>query len=189
MAKPVKLAHVVYMTRRFDEMVRWYASAFEASVVYRNPALAFLTYDDEHHRFAFANLDVLRPARLEADDRGEIGVNHVGFTYAGIGDLLLNYDRLKNAGVRPYWTVHHGTTLSLYYKDPDGNRMEFQVDCGTAEQANAYMASEAFAANPIGVRCDPDQLLARYRAGVDPESLMQMPQGPPSEIPPEHGMT
>jgi catechol 2,3-dioxygenase-like lactoylglutathione lyase family enzyme len=188
-AKPVKLAHVVYMTRRFDEMVHWYADVFEAAIVYRNPALAFLTYDDEHHRFAFANLDVLKPAAVGVDDRGEIGVNHVGFTYAGISDLLLTYDRLKNAGVRPYWTVHHGTTLSLYYRDPDGNRLEFQVDCGTVEQANAYMASEAFAANPIGVRYDADQLLARYRAGASPIDLVQMPHGSASEIPLEHGMS
>ena len=62
MAKPIKFAHVVYMTRRFDEMIAWYRDVFEAEVVYQNPALAFLTYDDEHHRFAFANLDVLKPA-------------------------------------------------------------------------------------------------------------------------------
>ena len=37
MAKPSKLAHVVYMTRRFDEMVSWYQSVFEARVQYQNP--------------------------------------------------------------------------------------------------------------------------------------------------------
>ena len=60
MVKPVKFAHVVYMTRRFDEMIAWYRDVFEAEIVYENPALAFLTYDDEHHRFAFANLDILK---------------------------------------------------------------------------------------------------------------------------------
>lgn len=48
MAKPTKFAHVVYQTRRFDEMLDWYQKVFEAKVVYQNPALAFLTYDDEH---------------------------------------------------------------------------------------------------------------------------------------------
>jgi hypothetical protein len=38
-------------------MVTWYQDVFEASVVHRDPALAFLTYDDENHRFAFANLE------------------------------------------------------------------------------------------------------------------------------------
>ena len=58
MVKPVKFAHVVYQTRRFDEMLSWYRNVFEAEVVYENPALAFLTYDDEHHRFAFARSTV-----------------------------------------------------------------------------------------------------------------------------------
>ena len=74
MVKPVKFAHVVYQTRRFDEMIAWYRDVFEAEVVYENPALAFLTYDDEHHRFAFANLDVLKPGGTSRDNRGEIGV-------------------------------------------------------------------------------------------------------------------
>ena len=51
---PTKLAHVVYMTRRFEEMIGWYQKVFEAEVQYQNPAIAFLTYDDEHHRFAIA---------------------------------------------------------------------------------------------------------------------------------------
>ena len=72
MAKPVKFAHVVYMTRRYDEMIAWYRDVFEAEVVYENPALAFLTYDDEHHRFAFANLDILKPDSISRNDRGEI---------------------------------------------------------------------------------------------------------------------
>ncbi len=50
MAKPSKLAHVVYMTRRYEEMLAWYKTVFEARVQYENPAFAFLTYDDEHHR-------------------------------------------------------------------------------------------------------------------------------------------
>jgi catechol 2,3-dioxygenase-like lactoylglutathione lyase family enzyme len=44
MASPTKLAHVVYMTRRFDEMISWYKRVFEAKVQYQNPAFAFLTY-------------------------------------------------------------------------------------------------------------------------------------------------
>ncbi len=58
---PTSLAHVVYRTRRFDEMLAWYAAVFGAKLQYQNPALAFLAFDDEHHRFAFADLDVIRP--------------------------------------------------------------------------------------------------------------------------------
>ena len=80
-------------------------------------------------------------------------------------------------------------TLSFYYQDPDGNRMEFQVDCCTSEEAKAYMLSDAFAANPIGVDVDPEALLAQYRSGVPVETLLAMPQGQMSQIPVEHGLS
>jgi hypothetical protein len=80
-------------------------------------------------------------------------------------------------------------TLSLYYKDPDGNRMEFQVDCLSVEEANAYMFSDAFAENPIGVEIDPEALFAQYRSGIPAEKLLVRPEGPASQIPLEHGLS
>jgi hypothetical protein len=48
--------------------------------------------------------------------------------------------------------------------------MEFQVDAyPTNEQANAFMEGPGFAQNPIGVEFDPDDLVARLRAG-EPEA-------------------
>lgn len=41
MAKPSKLAHVVYMTRRFDEMLDWYKAVFEAECNIRTPHSPF----------------------------------------------------------------------------------------------------------------------------------------------------
>ncbi len=189
MAKPAKFAHVVYQTRRFEEMVDWYQKVFKATVVYQNPALAFLTYDEEHHRFAFINMAAFKPDGANTGARSDVGVNHTAYTYANLGDLLDTYERLKQAGIAPYWPIHHGMTLSLYYQDPDGNRMEFQVDACTVAEANAYMLSEAFAANPIGVTIDPDALLAQYRSGVPVEQLMVMPAGAMSPIPVEHGIS
>lgn len=188
MAKPSKFAHVVYSTRRFEEMVDWYQKVFEATVAYQNPAFAFLTYDDEHHRFAFANLSLLSPLSA-VPPRGKEGVNHVAYTYANLGDLLATYERLKEMGVLPYWRIHHGITLSLYYQDPDGNRMEFQVDACSVEDANAYMRTPAFAANPAGVEIDPESLLAQYRSGVPEQQLLLMPVGLASPIPEAHGMS
>jgi len=188
MPKPVKLAHIVYMTRRYEAMIAWYQDVFEATVVHQDPALAFLTYDDEHHRFAFANLDVLKP-EAGGPEAGEIGVNHVAYTYASPGDLLQTYARLKVAGLTPYWPVHHGMTLSLYYKDPDGNRLELQVDACTAEEASAMMSGGAFAANPIGVEFNPEVLLAQYERGADAATLLAQPAGPRSAIPQAHGLS
>jgi len=164
---PAKFVHVVYRTRRFEQMVRWYQTVFDAKVQHQNPALAFLTYDDEHHRFAFVNLDVIQPGGTESDRRGLIGVDHVAYTYASLDDLFENYVQLKALGIKPYWCIHHGITVSMYYGDPDGNQMEFQVDAlASNDEANAFMQGPGFASNPIGVEFDPEDWLARMKQGA-----------------------
>jgi catechol-2,3-dioxygenase len=101
------------MTRRYAEMLAWYQAVFEAKVQYQNPAFAFLTYDDEHHRFAFANMSVLNPDGTEIDARSKVGVNHVGYTFADAGQLLENYDRLKQIGITPYWSSSRSYSVDV----------------------------------------------------------------------------
>lgn len=164
--RPQKLAHVVYRTRRFDEMLEWYQFVFDARVQYQNPALAFLTYDDEHHRFAFANLDVIQPGNTETGQQGMIGVDHVAYTYGSLEDLFDNYEQLGARGIKPYWCVHHGLTVSMYYADPDGNQMEFQVDAfPSKEECSEFMRGPVNAENPVGVEYDPEEWLEQMRAG------------------------
>ena len=166
-AAPKALAHVVYRTRRFDDMLAWYATVFGARVQHRNPAMAFLTFDDEHHRFAFLDLSVVDPGGREPEARNWVGVDHLAWTHASLDDLFANYTQCKSAGIEPYWCVHHGLTVSMYYADPDGNQMEFQVDAfDSAEECNAYIAGPPFEANPVGVEFDPEDWLAAVRDGA-----------------------
>jgi catechol-2,3-dioxygenase len=171
---PTKLAHFVRRTSRFEEMLHWYQTVLAAEIVHSDGVLAFLTYDDEHHRIAIAGLPGLpdQPA-LAA------GTDHIAFTIGDLGDLLYTYARLKREGIEPYWCVNHGPTTSMYYKDPDGSRIELQVDnFPTAEETNRWMQSGEFAANPIGVVFDPEALLARYRAGEPMATLVARPPLP-----------
>ena len=172
--RPAKFVHVVYRTRRFEEMVRWYQTVFDAKVQYQNPVIAFLTYDDEHHRVALLNFSLVKGDDGEKNlARGQVGVDHLAYGYASLSDLLEKYDQLRKMGIEPYWCIHHGITVSLYYADPDGNQMEFQVDCfGSNDDANAFMYGPHFDANPIGVEFDPDDMLRRLRAGEPERSLL-----------------
>ena len=74
--RPAKFVHVVYRTRRFNEMLQWYKVIFGVKVQYENSAVASLTYDDEHHRFAFANMAVLQPEGTDTNKLGLIGVEY-----------------------------------------------------------------------------------------------------------------
>jgi hypothetical protein len=72
----------------------------------------------------------------------------------------------------------------MYFKDPDGNRVELQIDnFESARECNDWMTSGVFAENPIGVTFDPDELLARYQAGEPIEDLLARPPLPEGVTP------
>jgi catechol-2,3-dioxygenase len=177
---PAKLAHLVLLTRDLASMRDWYETVLHATVTVENPMLCFLSYDDEHHRIALVGMPDLPPRAAGP----QVGLHHIAFTYPSLDDLLGTYERLKRLGIEPYWPIHHGVTISMYYRDPDGNSVELQVDAfGSMDEAKAYMRSDGFRNNPIGVMYDPGELVRRHRAGEPFESLRQRPPMPSGKTP------
>ena len=168
MASPKKLSHIVLQTNRRQEMVDWYCAVLGAEVLYDNPHICFISYDDEHHRVAF-----LDPGPLAERNDKAAGLNHVAFTYAGLDELTENYLRLKEVGIRPHRCVNHGVTTSMYYHDPDGNQVELLIDnFASAIEGNTYMRGRrASDKNALGVTYEPDELVERVRAGLRLEEL------------------
>lgn len=179
--KPVELAHIFFRTKRFRQMVDFYCKVLNAHVAHGTDNLAFLTYDDENHRIAIAEMP-----GLQDPDPSASGLEHFSYTYASFGDLLANYERLKVNGILPFWCINHGANTSIYYYDPDGNQLETQVDnFDTPEDLAAFLHTPEFAANPIGVQFDPDRMVERYLAG-DSESELKLQGAAPRDPGTEH---
>ena len=74
-------------------------------VIYENPHLSFVTYDDEHHRVAFLDFGPLTPreraagGELRVKPTDQPGLHHVAFTSGSMGDLVDSYVRLKEQGI------------------------------------------------------------------------------------------
>jgi catechol 2,3-dioxygenase-like lactoylglutathione lyase family enzyme len=176
---PAKFAHFVLRTGQFETMAKWYQTVLAARVVYRDELLCFLSYDDEHHRLALINIPGL-PAR----DPDAVGTDHVAYAYNNLGELLSTYRRLKAAGILPHWPINHGVTTSMYYRDPDNNRVELQIDnFATPAELDGYFHSRAFAENPVGVTYDPEELCRRYAAGEPMADLLRIPPLPEGKTP------
>lgn len=175
-ATPVLFAHFVLRSSNIQPMIDWYSAVLNMHVVQRTEYICFLTYDDEHHRLGIVNL-----AGLKAPDAQNSGLAHVAYTFADIGTLLSTYARVKKLGIAPARCIHHGPTVSIYYRDPDGNGVELQVDRYTTKEATAaYFQTEAFRKNPIGIVFDPEALVRAYEAGAPEAELLEMPEGPPA---------
>jgi len=170
--RPAKLAHFVLRTSRYPEILAWYKLVFGARLVFGSDIISFLTYDDEHHRFAILNIP-----KLADQAEGVAGVHHIAFTYATLKDLMAHYERLRDHGIKPAFVINHGPTTSLYYADPDGNQLEFQVEnYDSVEESTKFFFSPEFAENPIGVEFDPEDLLRRLRAGEPEAELKKRPR-------------
>jgi catechol 2,3-dioxygenase-like lactoylglutathione lyase family enzyme len=178
--RPSAFAHIVLRTGRFQEMVTFYKRFLNAWEVMASERFSFITYDGEHHRVAFVNTGPVPPL-----DRRAAGVEHFAYTFASLGDLLANFLRLKRAGIAPYWCINHGSTTSLYYRDPDGNQIETQTDnFDTREELVGFFESAVFRANPLGVQFDPDRLVQLYREGRPEAELKRQgvaPRAPGTE--------
>ncbi|HEX3864348.1 MAG TPA: VOC family protein [Stellaceae bacterium] len=176
---PAKFAHFVLRTGQFDAMAEWYRTVLAARIVFRDERLCFLSYDDEHHRLALIHIPELAPR-----DPGAAGTDHVAYSYRDLGELLATYRRLQEHGILPHWPINHGVTTSMYYRDPDNNRVELQIDnFATPAELDGYFHSRAFAENPVGVTYDPEQLCRDYEAGVPIADLLRIPPMPEGKTP------
>jgi catechol 2,3-dioxygenase-like lactoylglutathione lyase family enzyme len=170
MPGPYKLAHYVLNSYDAQRLAEWYCTCLHGQIVYRNPPVIFMSYDDEHHRIGFAQMKGT-PCRR---DPTQPGLQHVAFTYASTRDLLARYEELKAVGILPKVTTNHGPTVSFYYVDPDGNILEKMVDrFATMQAARDFMNGPIFARNPVGFELDPEQMLARLKAGATEQELLE----------------
>ncbi|KAF2194156.1 hypothetical protein K469DRAFT_689198 [Zopfia rhizophila CBS 207.26] len=145
---PASLAHVVLQTNHF------------------------LTYDIEHHCIAITAVPNIQP-RVP----GTSGLQHIAFTFSTLPDLLTAYLQRKKHGMEPVWCVNHGPTTSIYYKDPDGNMLQTQIDnFDTTEEATDFM-SERFRGNSLGVEFEPDEHIEKLKGGVEERELKRRSEG------------
>lgn len=164
-----KFAHAVMMTNRLAEMRDWYCTVLDAHVVFENEMLCFITYDDEHHRLAFATAP---DGSLVDRPPNSTGLFHTAFTFPDLDALLERYAMLRDKGIEPRVPIQHGVTTSMYYRDPDGQFVEMQIDnFATAQEATDYMHGPEYAADPIGPVYDAARLYADYKAGVPASTL------------------
>ena len=84
-------------------------------------SLVFLSRDPrDHHQIVLA---AGRPPGA-----GFNPINQISFRMADLAGLREMHRRLEKEGVKELAPVSHGNALSVYFKDPEGNRIELFID-------------------------------------------------------------
>jgi len=160
---PIQLHHIGLKTARFEEMRAFYHTFLDVHpVLERDGFGGFYTFDLAHHRLAIFD----DPTCTEQVPTS-VGMHHVAFLYS-LDDLMRVYQRLKHKGLLPFRAMNHGPNTSFYYRDPDTNTLELQIDNYGPDLRKGLEALQALqtSSNPFGVMVNPETFLAAWQAGA-----------------------
>ena len=134
MARINKVGHVVLNVKDVEASAKFYTEALGMEVMrLREGNAAFLSFGTQHHDIALFKAP-------EGAERGQLGLNHIALQIEG-GETELRqlYGRLVQQGAKVDFTTDHGMTHSVYFFDPDGNRLEIFSQEMPAAEAKQFL--------------------------------------------------
>jgi catechol 2,3-dioxygenase len=149
----LQFSHIGFYVRDLPGMARFYKEALrftQTDAGALGPVqLVFLSRDPaEHHQIVLATG---RPAELPFNP-----INQISFRVPDIATLRRFHARLVEHGAQEVQPVTHGNAISIYCRDPEGNRLELFVD--------TPWYCEQPLRQPIDLAESDEQILARAEA-------------------------
>ena len=135
MAKIKKVGHVVLGVRDPQRSIAFYTGALGMELVQflEEMQMAFFSFGERDHDIAVIKVPDDQPV-------GSAGLAHTALEIeGGLGQLQELHDRLKSYGATVEFTADHVLTKSVYFFDPDGNRLEIFSQEMTPTVAKQYL--------------------------------------------------
>lgn len=120
MAKVKKVGHVVLGVRDPQRSIKFYTEALGMELVnfFDEMQMAFFSFGERDHDIAVIKVPDDQPV-------GSSGLSHTALEIEGGQEQLRElYESLKSYGAKVEFTADHILTKSVYFFDPDGNRLE-----------------------------------------------------------------
>src|SRR5437762_4864262 len=133
MAKIKKVGHVVLGVRDPARSVKFYTEVLgmELVKVLDQMQMAFFSFGERDHDIAVIKVPDEQPV-------GSSSLAHTALEIDGGEEQLRElYEKLKSSGTTVEFTFDHVITKSVYFLDPDGNRLEIfsqELSAETAKQ-------------------------------------------------------
>ncbi len=134
MARIQRVGHVVLRVADVDRAEAFYRDALGMETVRRSPTAAFMSFGTQHHDIGLFSVN-------GEPTRGNAGLGHVALVIdGGFAELQELHQRLVDHGVEIASLTDHGMTKSVYFNDPEGNRLEIYADVMPPEEGKRFLA-------------------------------------------------
>ena len=160
----VRIGHVHLSVADLDRATAFYHDVLGFDVMaygpdFGVPGAAFLSSGGYHHHVGLNTWDSEGGAH---PPEGHTGLYHFALLYRDSRELGRAVRRLLDRGYPIDGAEDHGTTVSVYLRDPDGNGIELYYDRPSSEwldpQGNPVLKAEPF---------DPRELMAEVTARAE----------------------
>ncbi len=136
MAKPMRVGHLVLNVKDLQASKKFYEEVLGFEISIERPTGVFFTCGKIHHDLALFQA----PEGAMPVTEGQLGLNHFAVQVEDLEALTEVYNTLKDKGATLDRNTDHGMTSSVYFIDPDNNRLEFFCNNNaTAEEGLAMM--------------------------------------------------
>lgn len=159
-------AHFGFFVYDLDKMVDFYTQVFKLTITdeglgknFGNRLVFMSATEDQHHQIV---LSEGRSAESKVST-----IMQVSFLVPDLAELRWNRDKADALGATEMRPMNHGNAWSLYYFDPEGNRVEVYLD-------TPYYVNQPYG-TPLDLSKSEDELLAETFAMVrDDPSYMPL---------------
>lgn len=142
-----RIHHVAYRCRDAKETVEWYRKYLGMEFILaiaENQVPSTKAPDPYMHLFMDAGggnilafFEVPNSPPMGSDPNTPTWVQHIAFKVDSVDELIEAKVRLEVAGIEVVGVTDHTIFKSIYFRDPNGHRLELAADCATSEQMQA----------------------------------------------------
>ncbi len=127
-----RIGHVLLKVADVERSKAFYSKLLGFEVVEEDPVHGgvFMTLGEEGHTLDLSPIDDLANAQPLSPNR--VGVHHIAFLVDSEEALKKAYFTLQDHGIEVVRAIDHVSQKSIYFHDPDGNRLEIYYELPNA---------------------------------------------------------
>jgi catechol 2,3-dioxygenase len=127
-----RIGHVLLKVADVERSKAFYSKLLGFEVVEEDPVHGgvFMTLGEEGHTLDLSPIDDLANAQPLSPNR--VGVHHIAFLVDSEEALKKAFFTLQDHGVEVVRAIDHVSQKSIYFHDPDGNRLEIYYELPNA---------------------------------------------------------